>query len=280
MTSPAATKIELPKLSEWLAQRIVDAEPSRVAVLAGHYALFSAGGKTMDFLDASSFPEGVPADLMAFTKFTWYAACQALASACSPRTQLVASVDDVQFVRPAVEDRHLREQLAVALVEQYYQAVPELPHFHHVLLSQAGLDADDVLPCMENRWLFSERWLRQRSVGHLREHAMNGRHGLAHLHSDETLSRISVRDPELGEFCMIESGNGNCASGYFELITELRMRGVELLIAMIPMRCLAQITAATVLAERLGVANGFRVVNVSLADVEAELPAQVSGVLI
>ena len=268
--------IPLSALTDWLRTEVSAARPGEVAVLAGHFAIFTSGADAVDLLDERDIPNGAPRELLDFTRFSWAAACAALAGVRERRARLVVLVDDLQFVRPELTDRATRERLASELVNRYLTRVNALPEYHARVLRAHGLDDSVVLAHSENRWLFSERELRQELVRHLKDEIDTGSAGAKGLHSNEDRSTISVTDPDYGDYCIVQSGHTNCAGGYVELLAQLSSRGVRTLIALVPMRCIGPITMGTALVSRLGGTDGVSVINVAIADVKSDVPAAVA----
>ena len=81
-------------------------------VLAGHFAIFTAGGKATDFLDEDPARMSKHTDMVNFARATWLAGCDAVASS---QAKLLVLVDDLQFVRPALPDRGARERAGIRL---------------------------------------------------------------------------------------------------------------------------------------------------------------------
>ncbi|MEP6765243.1 MAG: hypothetical protein ABJB66_13070, partial [Gemmatimonadaceae bacterium] len=262
--------IPLSGLSDWLRTEVSAARPGEVAILAGHYAIFTSGADAVDLLDERELPVNAPRELLDFTRFSWAAACAALAGVPERRARLVVLVDDLQFVRPDLPDRSTRERLATELVGRYLARVNALPEYHTRVLRAHGLNENAVLTHSENRSLFSERELRLELVRHLKDEIDAGSAGAKGLHSNEDRSTISVTDPEYGDYCIVQSGHTNCAGGYVELLAQLSARGVRTLIALVPMRCIGPITMGTALVSRLGGADGVSVINVAIADVKSD----------
>lgn len=268
--------LPLSGLTDWLRTEVASARPGEVAVLAGHYAIFTSGGDAVDLLDTRDAPAGAPRDLLDFTRFSWTAACAALTGVRERKARLVVLVDDLQFVRPDLNDRSTRERLAAELVNRYLTRVNTLPEYHARVLQAHGLGTDEVLAHSSNRWLFSERELRLELVRHLKEEIDAGDATSSGLHCNEDRSTISVSDPTYGDYCIVQSGHTNCAGGYVELLAQLRSRGVRTLIALVPMRCIGPITMGTALVSRLRSAEGCTVINVAIADVKSDVPAAVA----
>ncbi|MBI3568499.1 MAG: hypothetical protein HY084_09915 [Gemmatimonadetes bacterium] len=271
MTSHA---LPLDGLGAFLEAEIAGAPPGGVALLAGHYAIFSAGADAIDALDESG--TGAPRDLLAFTRRTWEAACAAVARQRARRARLMVLVDDVLGVRPALDDRAAAERLAAVLVARYLERTPALPPYHARTLAAHGLGAEHLLRRDETRWLFSERELRAALVSHVhRELRSTGEHGAVLCESADS-STITVSHPDHGAYCLVHSGHTNCAGGYVELLAEAHRRGVRTLVAMVPMRCLAPVSVGTSLARDLYALEGFTVVNVAIGDPETDAPAIVT----
>lgn len=272
--------VPLSRLEAWLATELAAGPARDTVVLGGHFALFTVGAAARDSLDDASMSPGANADMIVFTRATCAAACGALATyraaatTASPNARLLVLADDIQFVRPALDDRGAAERLGAALVENYRAAMPTLPVFHRRELEHAGLSSDAILRCRDDRWLFYERELREAAVRRLRRHASDD--ARAALSANEDGSMITVHAEGHDDYCLVHSGRTNCAGGYVELLAELRERGIERLIALVPMRCLGPITVGTTLAlNTLGV-RGLSVVNVAIPDVATERPAAIS----
>jgi hypothetical protein len=270
------TTVRLADLATWLSDEIAAGDPARTAVLAGHYAVFTGGSTAVDLLDAPE-TSGGPADMLAFTKFTWNAACEAVGVQRERGTRLLVLVDDIQFVIPALDDRRLQERLADVLVSQYYSGTPTLPRFHLHGLAAHGLDGASVVKQNPERWLFSERELRTAHVRHLRQVLRSGpaREG---VRATPDMSHITVSSEEHGEYCLVHSGRTTCAGGYVELLSEVHSRGIRRLITLVPMRCLGPITVGTALSADLFGIDELTVINVAVPDVTSGVSAAVSRV--
>lgn len=268
------SSVRLADLSEWLAEEIAAGGESDTAVLAGHYAVFTGGTTPVDLLDA---PEtgGGPAEMLAFTKVTWNAACEAVRAQRERRARLLVLVDDLQFVIPVLEDRRMQERLADALVTQYLKATPTLPRFHMQRLAAHRLDDSSVLKYSDDRWVFSERELRIAHVRHLRD-VLRKDPARAGVRATPDMSHISVTSEEHGEYCLVHSGRTTCAGGYVELLSDVFSRGIRRLITLVPMRCLGPITVGTALSTELLGLDELTVINVAVPDVASGLAAAVT----
>ncbi|HKS04952.1 MAG TPA: hypothetical protein VJR92_01455 [Gemmatimonadaceae bacterium] len=268
------SSVRLADLSRWIADEVASGAEGETAVLAGHYAIFTGGSTAVDLLDA---PEtgGGPAEMLAFTKFTWNAACEAIAAARAHRAKLLVLVDDLQFVIPVLDDRRMQERLADALVTQYLAATPTLPRFHMHRLTAHGLDERDMLKNNNGRWIFSERELRIAHVRHLRD-VLSKDPARAGVRATPDMSHITVTSEEHGEYCLVHSGRTTCAGGYVELLSDVFSRGIRRLITLVPMRCLGPITVGTALSSDLLGLDELNVVNVAVPDVASGLAAAVT----
>lgn len=264
--------IPLPALAEWLRAELRDAAPGSVALLAGHYAIFTAGGAATDLLDTDPPPAGAPHDLLAFTRLTWRVACEAVAAEPLADAKLLVLVDDIQGVQPQIAEREQRERLGAALVARYFEETPMLPPHHLRVMLEHGLDARHVIPASAERWLFSERELRAQLVRHVSRRAQDGADGLS---ASSDGSMITVSHPEHGGYCLVHSGHTNCAGGYVELLAEAWRRGVRTLLAMVPMRCMGPVSVGTALMPALVDLPGFQVKNVAIQDEATGLGAVV-----
>jgi hypothetical protein len=249
------------------------------AVLAGHFAIYTAGGKAADFLDDPS-PMSAHTDMVGFARSSWTAACEAVAPAIGGQAKLLVLVDDLQFVRPALPDRGARERLAAALAADYLRRTPTLPGFHMRELESRGMDEERVVRQEPSRWIFSERALRHAAVERVRGAAEvaaqlpENRDDRARLLSNPDGNRIVVRDAELGEHTIVHSGHTSCAGGYLELILQLHARGIRKLVAVVPSRCLGPVTLGTALARSVFGATGLEVVNLTAMGEEEAAPAE------
>jgi hypothetical protein len=256
-------------LAERLRSEIDGAADGTVAVLAGHFAIFTAGGKALDLLAAAHASVGVPAELLEFTRVTWTTACEAIAAERRRRVRLLVLVDDVQFVRPAVEDRGTAERLGATLAACYMKDNHSLPAWHSRVLGENGLGEESILARSDGRWMFSERELRTELVRNLKKALRSGDSRVSALTANADRSTITITEPEYGEYCLVHSGQTNCAGGYVELLSDIRQRGVRKLISLVPMRCLGPITVGTALATRLFELDGLQVVNIAVPDARA-----------
>ena len=249
-----------------IANATTGASRADTVVLAGHFAIFTAGGRASDLLDE---PRAVAehTDMVTFARDSWTAACDALGS--DRAEQLVVLVDDLQFVRPALPDRGARERLAAALAADYLRRTPTLPAFHLREAESRGVAADRFVRRRHDGWLFSERTLRAEAVERIRRAARDGAQG---LESNADGSRIIVRDAELGEHTVVHSGHTSCAGGYMELVVQLHARGARKLVAVVPRRCLGPVTLGAQLARTRFGATAIDVVNIpSAADAPGDL---------
>lgn len=231
------------------------------AVLAGHFAVFTAGGRANDLLDHPR-ALGAHTDMLDFARASWTAACDVISWHGSARLLVLA--DDIQFVRPALPDRGARERLGAALAADYLRRTSTLPAFHHRELEARDLTTERVIRSRDDCWIFSERALRNAAVARIREVARAGviTRGAMALEANADASRIVVRDPELGEHTLVHSGNTSCAGGYLELAMQLHERGVRWLVAVVPRRCLGPVTLGAQLARSVFGATTLSVVNI------------------
>ncbi|MEA3246955.1 MAG: hypothetical protein U9Q74_12435 [Gemmatimonadota bacterium] len=246
-----------PSLRSRIDAALHRADAATTVVLAGHFAVYTAGGRASDFLDE---PRALAAHtgMIEFARQSWLAGCDAVVSA--PGARLLVLADDIQFVHPALPDRGARERLAAALVADYFRRTPTLPAFHLRELDARDVDPGRVLRRRDGAWLFSERALRAAAVERIRAAARSGRH--AGLVVNDESSRIVVRDPDLGEHTLVHSGHTSCAGGYLELVLQLHARGVTRLVAVVPQRCLGPVSLGTHLARATFGAHGIQVVNI------------------
>jgi hypothetical protein len=242
--------VPLETLADWLTTEAGSAAGT-VAVLAGHFAIFTAGGSALELLDE---PESAPAgaaEMVEFTRHTWRVACEVAARLRDQPFRFVALVDDIQFVRPMTKDRGASERLAAALAADYLERVPQLPAYHGRELDAHGLSRDGVLRHSDRHWLFSERHLRIAAVHRLRQLLARAGSEPTGLAAHDDGSTMTVTLPECGEHHLVQAGHTSCAGGYLELLTTLHERGVRKLIAMVPIRCLGQVSLGTTLAHHL-----------------------------
>jgi hypothetical protein len=236
--------LPLGQLESFLGDEITASPAGSVALMAGHYAIFTQGADATDALDTHD--PVAPSDLLAFTRRTWETACDAVASRRERRARLMLLVDDVLGVRPALTDRAAAERLGAALVTRYLARTPTLPHYHARVAAARGLGPDDVLRHDDARWIFSERELRAALVAHVHRALRGaGEHSAVVCESADS-STITVSHPEHGAYCLVHSGHTNCAGGYVELLAEAHRHGVRRLVAMVPMRCLAPVSVGKI----------------------------------
>jgi hypothetical protein len=266
--------LPLESLADWLRTEIAGAPDAESAVLAGHYALYSAGAVATDLLDDDAPSPAGAGEMLAFTRFTWQAACSAIAAGRASRARALVLVDDIQYVRPALPERGARERLGAALSSSYLHRMQTLPAFHARALREHALGADDIVRNHDTRWVFAERELRASAVTRLRALVDDPR-GAAPLSSSDDQSRIHFALPGHGDYCLVHSGNTNCAGGYLELLAEAYQRGVRKFIGLVPMRCLGPVSVGTALAFPLLGLDGLTVVNVGVPDVTAGVDAVV-----
>ena len=267
--------LPLATLTESLRGEISNAAAGEVAVLAGHYAIFSSGAAAVDLLaDGAVRPRGA-GEMTAFTAFTWSAAVNAIAGPAASRARLVVLVDDVQFVRPSLEDRAAAERLAAALANSYLANMRTIPDLHSRVLRERAIDAGRILRHDSQRWVFSERELRAAAVAHVRQRAREPNGASAGLTASADLSRIDVTLPDGSACCLVHSGHTNCAGGYLELLNNLYERGIRTLLALVPMRCLGPVTLGTTLAHHLYGLRGMAVITIAVPDVATGADAAV-----
>ena len=239
-----------PALRDRIASVLAEGDPGETVVLAGHFAIFTAGGTASDFLDGPS-TISAHTDMVAFTRSTWSAATEVLSRHEAEGARLLVLIDDLQFVRPALPDRGARERLGAALSADYLRRTPTLPGFHSRELQARAIGESRVVKHDRSRWIFSERELRHAAVERIRA-AVNGLArvpgGRSRLTTDPEGTRIVVRDKELGEHTLVHSGHTTCAGGYLELLMRLHERGVKRLLALVPARCLGPVTLGVELA--------------------------------
>ena len=269
-----SSALPLAQLESFLADEIAAAPPGTVALLAGHFAIFTQGGDATDALDGTDVT--APRDFLAFTRRTWEAACSAVAAQREQRARLMVLVDDVLGVRPALANRAAAEKLGAELVARYFARTPELPAYHAGVARAHGLGAEQILRRDDTRWLFSERDLRAALVTHVHRELRGAGEHTAVLCESADSSTITVSHPEHGAYCLVHSGHTNCAGGYGEVLAEAHRRGVRSLVSMVPMRCLAPVSVGTALARELYALNDLRVVNVAIGDPTVDAPAVVS----
>lgn len=257
--------VRVTELPAWLATETRGAN-SETAVLAGHFAIYSAGAAALDLLDHAAPEPGGAAEMLDFTRLTWRVACEVARTQPDQPFRLVTLVDDIQYVRPSVTDRATAERLAAALAGDYLDGTRQLPTFHLREIAAGGIPAERILRCREDRWLFSERELRQSAVRHVRQHFSAGGGTRAGLASTDNGNTMTVTLPDQGDYCLVHSGHTTCAGGYVELLSTLYDRGVRKLIAFVPMRCFAQVALGTALAHTLYPLSGFDVVTVAVPD--------------
>lgn len=261
-------------LSGWLRSEISRGRDAETVVLAGHYAIFSAGANAADFLHRDEEHSPSVAEMLAFTKYTWTTACEAVGAERERHARLLVLVDDVTFVRPVVSDTRVREQLSDAVATQYLSAMPALPPFHTAALAANGLGNGAVFRYGRDRWVFAERELRVAHVRRLKALLKSG-NAPRTLTANSDQSEINVSLEDHAAHCLVHSGHTNCAGGYLELLATLHSRGVRRLIALVPMRCLGPITVGTSLANQLFSLNKLSVTNVVVPDVTSDVPAAV-----
>lgn len=251
MTAPATMDTLARQLT-----RAMETDPDGTVVLAGHFAIYSAGGRATDHLDDAG-ALGAQAGFVEFTRASWQAACELAAPGAQ---RLLVLVDDIQYVRPALDDRGTRERLGAALAADYLRRTPALPPFHARELEARGIGAGRIVKRREDGWLFSERTLREEAVARIRA-SVAGNPALA---ASESGSRIQMHDPELGEHTLVHSGHTSCAGGYLELVMQLHERGVRRLVAVVPRRCLGPVTVGSRIAATHFGARGIEVVNIAI----------------
>ena len=267
--------VALPDLSGWIREQVQD-ESCPTVILAGHYSIFSAGGHAVDFLGNDDTPPAAASEMIAFTRYTWSTACEALAGANAKHVQLLVLVDDVAFVRPLAGDVSVRERLGASLATSYLERLTALPVYHTGALAAGGLCAESICKLRDDRWVFSERELRMAHVRRLRGLLHSGEAG-SRLTASSDESEITAHSVDHGDHCLVHSGRTNCAGGYLELLATLGERGVKRLMALVPMRCLAPISVGTALAGDLFSLHGLSVVNVAVPDALSDAPVATIG---
>jgi hypothetical protein len=262
------TRSSSPALTDKIGA-VIHGDGSDTVLLAGHFAIYTAGGKATDFLDDDPARLSKHTDMVNFARATWLAGCDAIASSNATQAKLLVLVDDLQFVQPALPDRGARERLGAALSADYLRRTPTLPGFHARELDARGLDESRVVKSEQSRWIFSERAMRHAAVDRIRQKAATD--GRGRLISNQDGSRIIVRDLDSGtaEHTIVHSGHTSCAGGYLELVMRLHERGVKRLVAMVPARCLGPVTLGSALARNVFGA-GIEVVNLTVRSEVAE----------
>jgi hypothetical protein len=255
--------VPLDQLGGWLREMLATG-PSPTAVLAGHFAIFSAGGLATDLLTGTDAPGGAGA-MLDFTRLTWEAGCHAVATHPGPAASLVVLVDDLQFVRPGLSDRATAERLAASLASDYLAATTELPAYHADCFAAHGLALRHLHRQSPDRTMYSERALRAAAVRRFTQPAAPSV-GITFHNRRQSNDRVMVDVPGQGEYCLVHSGHTSCAGGYLELLAQLSEAGFRRIIAMVPMRCLGQVTLGTLLARQLVRLGEFEVITVAVPD--------------
>jgi hypothetical protein len=268
--------LPLDALPDWLAAE-AHSSAGTVAVLAGHFAIFSAGGTALELLEEPDAPPAGAAEMVDFTRRTWRLACDVAALQRDRGFLLVPLVDDIQFIQPMTADRAASERLAAALAAEYLERVPQLPAYHARELDARGVSSDRILRNSGPHWLFSERRLRIAAVHRLRQLVDSGEAEPAGLAACDNGSTVTVTLPERGEHRLVQAGHTSCAGGYLELLATLHERGVRKLIALVPMRCLAQVALGTTLAHHLLGMSQFSAVSVGIPDRDTTGRATLEG---
>lgn len=256
--------VPLEGLSDWIVSEC-RASAGRIAILAGHFAVFTAGGPAVDLL-TGPVPERAPHEMLEFTRLSWEASCEAIASARLD-VKLAVLADDITFVRPAVGDQRLMQRLGAELTAAYYAAHKPVPTFHQRMLVKYDVSERLLLHDKQSRCVFSERELRQEFVAHLKRIRRDGldRKGLIKQSSDHPQS-FSLGDGAQADVEIVRYGHATCAGGYLELLSRLKGLGIDTLIALIPLRCLNPVVVAVTLA-RSGTFDAVAsVVNVLVPD--------------
>lgn len=253
--------LEPEALEQFLLTRVRVAD-GPLAILAGHYAVFSSGGAPQDFLDGDGADAGAANAMVRFTKATWEAACRVVARAGAGKARLVVLVDDVQFVRPTLANRSDNERLAAALVDYYLERTTSLPAYHARVMAELGVDDRAVVASAEGRVVFSERALRRELVSHVRSRIVRAGASGA-LRSDAGDGHVMVAHPDGGEYQLVHSGHTNCAGAYIALQVAMQQSGIRHLIALVPDRCFGPVCTGAVIAPLLGV-TGIRVTNIAV----------------
>lgn len=252
------TTLDVPSIASRIAAAVSPAHADSTVLLAGHFAIFTAGGRAHDLLDERDALAD-HTQMVGMARDSWRAAAGLCAQLAGPR--LLVLMDDIQFVHPALPDRGARERLAAALAADYLRRTPTLPPFHQRELDARGVDVACIVPHRPDSWIFSERALRAAAVARIRA-AAGGATPDAPLQASADGSRITVRDPSLGEHTLVHSGHTSCAGGYLELILQLRERAFRRLVAVVPRRCLGPVTVGTHLARTLFGARDIEVTNI------------------
>lgn len=259
--------IALDALPAWLARETAGAG-AEVGVLAGHFAIYSAGNAARDLLDEGDMVPSGAAEMLNFTRLSWRIACDVATEFPERAFRVVALVDDIQFIRPLTAERAMSERLAAALASDYLGSVRQLPPYHTAAMTARGISAERIVRWSEDRWLFSERGLREAAVHHVRRHFAARGSERAGLTSTDNGNTMNVTLPEQGDYCLVQSGHTSCAGGYVELLSTLHDRGIRKLIAFVPMRCLGQVALGTDLAHHLYDLHNLAVINVAIPDAD------------
>lgn len=269
--------LRLADLAAWLQEEILSSARGTVAILAGHFALFSRGGTPSDLLDDRAPRSDAGAEMIRFTRLTWEVACEAVRRTKAQAPRLVLLADDIQHIDPPLKDQRIRESLKAELVRLYFDSVPELPRYHARVLRDQELNGSAVLPHSPTRWLFSENELRIKLVRHLKRDLDHGPRPRSGVTTNEDRSDMSVTHPEFGVQCLVQSGHASCAGGYLELVSELSGYGISKLIALVPMRCLAPVLTGAALVGQLGTFGKCRMINAAIPDPLSGADAIIDG---
>jgi len=260
--SGESTRILPDELGNWLNAELSECQ-SDVVIHAGHFVLESTGGWLSDHLEDDSPPSPIN-EFVDFAHFTWNLAVRAIAEHPRSRAQVLTLVNDWQFVRFSLGARRKAELLADEFRNKYYAQTNTLPEFHNRVLHSFGLSDVCVLKADEQRWLFSERRLRDglaEALGGLLK--QNDRR--LHIKVTENGEPIvDVVSPAIGEYSLLYCGNTNCAGEVVELLRQLYDRGVRHFVNLFPDTCFGPVTTGTLLANELFDLNGMMVINVSI----------------
>lgn len=247
-----------------------------MAIVAGHFGIFSVGNVPADHLDAETQPAQSVSEFVSFTLLTWDIACQAAASHGCERSMLVVLADDIQYVAPRTSDPRVFNRLGAELARLYFERNRKLPKRHLSALSTSGLSLARIEKNHESQWVFSERELRSNYARRIRHNIGMLAGGNLQLTTNADRTTITLSDSSGASHCIVQSGNASCAGGYAELLSVLRERGFAKIVSLVPMRCLASVSLGSELVQA-DLSVKLEITNVSIPDVGLGLPAWASS---
>lgn len=242
---------------------------------AGYFDLSFRGGNARDpFCDLESGHSSSLHSAEVATR-TWHGTCQALKRYGGLQyVKLMAVVNDWQRLQPPANSHHEREVEAARLRSEYYQSVPTLPQPYLQMLAEYGISTENIFKQDSNCWMFSEHRLRK-SFGTAASAMLRDDPGTA----EACGLRCEISGQQKGlffsgedgvDYCLLHSGNTNCAGEMVQLLHELNQRGAQRFINVYPAQCRNPVGVGTAVARSMYDIGGLSVTNVAVSSIGAD----------